>query len=60
MELNKFSGQKVRIICKDGEVFEGLAYDYTPPQDNEPEEASITVDSIEIYESEIESIKKIH
>jgi len=48
MELYKYSGHKIRIICKTGNVFEGLAYDYIPPQDNEPEEASITIDSIEI------------
>ena len=57
MELNKCSGHKIRIICKTGNIFEGLAYDYIPPQDNEPEEASITIDSIEIYESEIERIE---
>lgn len=59
MELNKYSGHKVRIVCIDGEVYEGLAYDYTPPQDNEPEEASITIDSIEIYENEIKRIEII-
>ena len=57
MELNKYSGKKIRILCRDGESFEGLAYDYIPPQDNEPEEASITINSIEIFESEIEQIE---
>ncbi len=59
MELNKFSGKKIRIVCKDGEIYEGLAYDYIPPQDNEPEEASITIGSIEFYESEIENIEEM-
>ncbi|MEG1835649.1 MAG: hypothetical protein RR229_05935 [Oscillospiraceae bacterium] len=57
MKLWEFSGKQVKITCITGEVFVGIAYDYTPPQDNEPEIASISVGDYEIYENEIKSIE---
>ena len=39
--------------------FCGIAYDYTNPQDNEPEIATISIDSIEFREDEIKSIEVI-
>lgn len=59
MKLYEAEGQKVRIILKDGAVFEGVAYDYISALDNEPEPESITIDSIEIYAPEIKKIEKL-
>lgn len=56
MRLSECNGKNVTIICIDGEVFSGLAYDYTPACDNTPEESSITIDHTEIYESEIREV----
>lgn len=57
MTLYEAHGKDVRIIMKDGETFEGHAYDYTSALDNEPDPESITIDSIELYAPEIESIE---
>ena len=40
-EMAGFSGKQVRLTTDDGEVYIGRAQDFIPPQDNEPEEASI-------------------
>jgi hypothetical protein len=57
MKLYEASGKRVRIVLKTGEVFEGMAYDYTSALDNEPDPESITIDSVELYEPEIEKIE---
>ena len=59
MKIQNCSGKKIRVICIDGEVIEGVAYDYSPPQDIEPQFASITIDGIEIFENEIKEITEI-
>lgn len=59
MKLWEYSGKKVRILLLDGKEFFGVAYDYVPALDNEPEEESITVDSVEIFKSEIKTIEVI-
>lgn len=40
-------GKKVRIICMDGDVFEGIVADYIYPEDNEPE----GIAAIDVYNS---------
>ena len=57
MKLYEANGKKVRIFLKTGEVFEGIAYDYTSALDNEPDPESITIDSVELYATEIEKIE---
>lgn len=37
MELKYFPGKKVRIVDDEGMEYEGLAWDYVHPDDNEPE-----------------------
>ena len=37
MLSQKLEGKKVKIICVDSEVFEGIVTDYIYPEDNEPE-----------------------
>lgn len=37
MELKKLPGKNVRLIDCYGEIFEGVAWDYVYPDDNEPE-----------------------
>ncbi len=38
MKLSQsLEGKRVKIICTDGEVFEGTVTDYIYPEDNEPE-----------------------
>ena len=59
MNLSFFNNKRVMIKCKDGEIFCGFAYDYTSANDNEPDPASITINHIEIFENEIESIEII-
>lgn len=56
MKLYKFSGKRVKLITKDGDVYTGMAYDYIPAQDNPDNVACITVNDFEFSETEIESI----
>ncbi len=37
MNLRKFEFKNVRMVCTDGDVFEGFVGDYIFPEDNEPE-----------------------
>lgn len=57
MRLWEYSGKKVRITLADGQVFSGLAYDYTSAVDNEPDPESITIDGIELFANEIVKIE---
>ncbi len=57
MKLWECSGKKVKITLFDGQKIAGIAYDYTSALDNEPDEESITIDSVEIFASEIKSIE---
>lgn len=56
MELHKYSGKKVKLTTKDGEVYTGRAYDYMPAQDNPDNVACISVGDFEFSETEIASI----
>ena len=57
------SGLKLKIICIDGQIVEGLYGGYTQAVDNDPEIASISIKNnnhyIEIDENEIKSIEVI-
>ena len=66
MLSQSLEGKKVKIICTDGEKFEGLVSDYIFPEDNEPEGiAAIDIEDcpqrpgmcIGFNEDEIESIE---
>lgn len=37
MLSQSLEGKRVKIICTDGKVFEGVVSDYIYPEDNEPE-----------------------
>lgn len=47
----------VIIKTVDGQVFQGFAYDYIPPQDNVSKIASISIGDVELYENEIIDIE---
>lgn len=57
MKLWEANGARARITLKTGEVFEGLAYDYTSALDNEPDPESITIDHFELFAPEIAKIE---
>lgn len=57
MTLKEAHGKNVRITLEDGQVFSGLAYDYTSAVDNEPDPESITINSIELFANEIVKIE---
>lgn len=68
MSLDKYYGKKVRIVTKNGKIFEGRVTDYFYPEDNEPEEESIAIrcengpltgKSVEFPEHDIVSIQII-
>ena len=59
MILAQAQGKCVRITLKDGQVFEGRAYDYTSELDNEPDPESISIDGFELFVDEIEKIEAI-
>jgi len=62
MELKQFYRKKVKIVATNGRVFRGKVSDYVDPEDNEPEEESIIVDTVdgqavEFYEKDIKEIE---
>lgn len=59
MNLWEYEGKEVIIITDDNQIFQGLAYDYTNPQDNAPEIATISIEAYEFREDEIKSIEII-
>lgn len=63
MELWKYEGEYIKVICKSGRVFKGKCIDYTQALDNEPyvDSIGLNVDGIsyEIYENEIKRVEKI-
>ena len=74
-EMKMYQAQKrrVKLICKDGRIFEGLCTEFSNAYDNDPEDASITLKNgkdlltgellyplTEIYESEIDKIEYLN
>lgn len=60
MNLLDYEGRNVRITCHSGNVYEGIAEDYTNPWDNEENIASICIgENTELYENEIKRIEII-
>lgn len=61
MKLYEYEGKKVRIHTTPGgimgDVFEGIAEDYTEPSDNYNGIASIIVNDVDIFENEIIKIE---
>ncbi len=60
MDLRKYEGKRVTLLCSDGEKLKGFVTDYIFPEDNEPEGTeSIIIDGeVEIPASEIVAIKE--
>ena len=56
MTLKEAEGKNVRITLHSGQVFIGIAYDYTSALDNEPDPESISIGVTEIFATEIEKI----
>lgn len=60
MDLWEYRGKNVRITTDDGQIFEGIAHEYTSDLDNtELGIASICIGHTELYENEIEKIELI-
>jgi hypothetical protein len=60
--FNALMDEKIRIVCIDGQVFNGVWIDHTSKQDNEPDGESITIETdyapfVEIYVEDIERIE---
>lgn len=64
MNLWEYVGKTIKVTCLSGNTFQGKCTDYTQAIDNEPEIASIGVDtessSYELYENEIKNIEIIN
>ena len=45
MQLRQFWGKQIKVYCKDGEIIEGDASYFTSAADNEPDDASITLET---------------
>ena len=61
MPLVQYYNKKVKITDKDGCNFSGMVNDYIYPEDNEPEQESIIIDTnegevLEFYEKDIRQI----
>lgn len=61
MSLIQYYNKKVKITDKDGGNFIGVVNDYIYPEDNEPEQESIIIDTnegevLEFYEKDIQQI----
>ncbi len=59
MTLHDAHGKNVRVTLLSGDIYEGLAYDYTSAEDNDPDPESISIDHFELFAPEIESIELI-
>lgn len=44
MNLWEYEGKEVIIVTTDDQIFHGVACDYTNPQDNDPEIATISIE----------------
>ena len=55
--FQEYSGERVKIVMTDGEIFEGELNGYISAADNDPEPESIIVDNIELYTNEIETVE---
>lgn len=61
-EFASFVGKNIKIEFADGESLEGKCFYYTQALDNEPEIASMSVQThdrgaIEVYQNEVKSIE---
>lgn len=64
MNLKQYDGEKVKIVDVNDQVIYGTVTDYIFPEDNEPEEESIVVaslngDLLEFYENSIKTIEVV-
>ena len=64
LELKLFLGNQVKVYCTDGEIIEGDATYFTSAADNEPDDASISLETnqglICIFLHEIKEIEIIN
>lgn len=65
-ELKKYWEQTVKLTCVDGDILQGFICNFTSSADNEPDEASITIENekrlkrdVVVSLSEIKSIEII-
>ena len=63
LELKQFWGKRIKVYCTDGGVVEGDASYFTSTADNEPDDASITLETRQglvcVFLHEIEKIETI-
>jgi len=61
-QLSEFESKNIKILFNDGEIVEGNCFYFTKALDNDPEVASISVETndrrvIEVSQDEIKSIE---
>lgn len=59
MNISQYENQKIQLTTNDNTVYEGIATDFTPADENTPEVDSICIGDIEFYADEIKSIKLV-
>lgn len=59
MDLKKAWGKNVKITFKDGQIIEGKAQYYSSAMDNPEGEASLSINDIVFFESEVLKIEEI-
>ena len=61
MNIKTGYGQNIRVLCTDGQTVTGFYSIYTSAEDNEPDPASVTLETsaglVEITEPEIKEIQ---
>ena len=61
MKLWEYEGKKIKVTFKDGDIIEGIAYDYTAALDNTGEvyngEETICIGDVEFSQEEISEIE---
>ena len=60
MKLIECENKRIEITTINGEVYSGLATDYTPADENTPEIESICIGNIEFFSNEIKNIRTIY
>lgn len=59
MNISQYENKKIQLTTNDNTVYEGIATDFTPADENTPEIDSICIGDIEFYADEIKSIKLV-
>lgn len=59
IELNQFEGKNIRVTCTDGKVLNGFCCIVTQALDNDPEVASIVIETDHLTEIMLPEIQSV-